>query len=82
MILCAHCHQWPITGNQKLYCGVDCYREAKRIRERTRKTPPKPEARIRTCMRCERSFMSQHRFNRLCSRCCDAIERFVPLNGM
>ena len=82
MILCAHCHQWPITGNQKLYCGVDCYFAAKRIRERHRKTPPPPEARIRTCLGpCGRPFMSAHKYNRICSRCSGVIERFVPLNG-
>jgi hypothetical protein len=81
MILCKFCGQYPITGNQKVYCGDFCYKEAKKERERHRRTPPKPFSLIRECMRCERQFTSDHRFNRLCERCKHSFEHMVPLNG-
>ena len=83
MILCECCGQYPVIPPMKRYCGIECYKDMKRIRERHRKTPPPPEARIRTCLGpCGRPFMSAHKYNRICSRCSGVIERFVPLNGM
>ena len=81
MILCQHCKAFPVTGNQKSYCSELCYREAKKIRERLRKTPPKPEAQTRKCMRCDRLFHSEHKYHRLCNDCRRFSERLVSING-
>lgn len=82
-MICKHCKNEPVVHPQKSYCSDFCYREAKRIREARRKTPPKPTARVITCLGpCGRPFMSSDpKYNRICSRCSGRIEQMVPLNG-
>lgn len=81
MKLCKFCHDFHVIPPQKDYCSILCYRAAKAIRERLRVTPPKPEARIRPCMRCGQDFESEHKFHRICDKCSNAIERMAPVAG-
>lgn len=82
MTLCYHCKKEPVTGKQKMYCSQECYRQEKRRRERTRKTPPKPTAKLRTCLGpCGQPFLSDHKFNRVCGKCALNISHYVSVNG-
>ena len=80
MILCPVCN-YPVIPPQVTYCCEDHYKIAKRKRERERKTPPKPEAQMRKCMRCQRPFPSDHKYHRLCNDCRRFSERLISING-
>ena len=83
MILCWHCKTKPVAGKQRMYCGPECYRLAKLIRERSRKTPPKPSARVITCLGpCGRPFLSPYpKYIRVCDRCKLGFSYLTAING-
>jgi hypothetical protein len=82
MILCKYCNMWPIIPPNKSYCSAKCYSDAKKIRERYRKTPPKPQECVKRCMGpCGMLFTSEGPWNRVCDRCKKFYDRCVPLNG-
>jgi hypothetical protein len=71
--LCEYCRKNLVLPPQMRYCGIDCYNEAKRIRERRPVMPLRGKEKIIPCLGhlCKGALFTSRDpvYNRICDRC-------------
>ena len=71
---CTHLVEKP----KRIYCSVTCRREHYKLNEKSSKTTPNSKAKPRICLSCDKTFLSEGPWNRICPRCSERNASLPP----